>query len=160
MVWRRSTCRRQTWGCRRRKSSSCRTSSDESSPFGPSQSPARPAPGQTPGTDPSPQTREPARKQNHEIRDFTVREIPGTGREIGTRETGGKLDPGNPGKPGNFFGHFLRILKENFENPPFFLQREVASWVTKVSVISAFLHCITKRKGLIHKQFDIKKCNM
>ena len=50
------------------------------------------------------------------LRDFTVREIPGTGREIGTRETGGKLDPGNPGKTGKKIVHFSRVLGGNFEN--------------------------------------------
>ena len=49
------------------------------------------------------------------VRDITVREIPGTGREIGTRETGGKLDPGNPGKTGKklaiFRGFWGKISK-------------------------------------------------
>ena len=81
-------------------------------------------------------------------RDFTVREIPGTGREIGTRETGGKLDPGNPGKPGNFFGHFLRILKENFENPPFFSTKRSGKLSDKSLSDLCFFALYNQKKGL------------
>ena len=84
----------------------------------------------------------------------TVREIPGTGREIGTRETGGKLDPGNPGKAGKKIVHFSRVVGGNFENSHFFFlqQGEKVDLGTKVSVIYAFLHCICKpKRGLIPK---------
>ena len=56
-VWRRSTCRRRRGGCRHRRSSSCSSSWGGSSPSARSQSPERPTPGRTPGTDPSPHSR-------------------------------------------------------------------------------------------------------
>ena len=81
-------------------------------------------------------------------RDFTVPEIPGTGREIGTRETGGKLDPGNPGKPGKFFVYFLRIFKGNFGNSPFFATKRSGKMSDKSLSDLCFFALYNQKKGL------------
>ena len=60
-----STYAQQRVKCLRMKNSSCRTSSDELSPFAQSQSQVRPILGRTPGKDPSLLTRESSATSAH-----------------------------------------------------------------------------------------------